>query len=1024
MRGYVNMERNCEGDTGSSGYGKGRGGLTGSLGMASLEVLASGRIFSANESALKLLDKARTHLSGKIKETLDESEPSEILGENVIDSFVDDVFSMAWGDMFRNAVRDVSEHGGKKSFTLTVFFGECPVRLENTVLPVMRHDSEEDIFLVILETANGSGLPKIFLQDHRKTARGESGADMGLDISLPDYGKINVDIIDSDFNVRYVDEEWKKIYGDPTGRMCYNYFMDRTEPCPGCGLRKAFQMEKPFVTEQNLVKEGGRAVQVTTIPLQDEKGEWLLVEINTDITGRKKMREDFQRVNTFLDSIVENIPNMIFIKDARELKFIRFNRAGEELLGYSREELIGRNDYDFFPREQADFFIAKDRETLSRGGTVDIEEENIDTKYKGKRFLHTKKVPIRNDKGEPEFLLGISEDITERKKAEDALLESQKRFRALVANVPGVVFRCSCDEYRTMRFLSKGIEELAGYPGEDIIDNSRIRFNDIIHEEDRSRVGETVSRCVSEGKPFQMDYRLVTASGDIVWVRENGRGVSKEEDAPPAFVDGVIVDITLHVKAEEEIRCQWGILSNLMDNIPFFVFWKDRSAVYLGCNRAFAEVSGVGHPENVRGKTDHELAWREEEANFYRHLDFEVMQNGEPALNVEETQLQAGDKETVILSSRVPLRDGNGDVAGVLGIYADITEQKEKEKRLRLFKDLMDQSSDILFIVEASTGKFLDTNHQAITMLGYSSEEFLGMKVSDVEPMVFGEQDIWEFFQEIKASGGSVVRGEYLMKNGQSVPVEINAKYVEFGEDAYVVVVARDITERLIYENKLKDSERKYRTIFENTGTITAIVDDDMSIVMANSEFRKFFGFDPDAGDTGKKMDTLVCPEDRQSMESYHRLRRIDPESAPHEYEIGMIDVNGRVRSTHVTVALIPGTGKTVLSFLDLTDLRAKEFELAKQRDLLDSTNKALEHKIKELNEALGHIRKLEGLVPICSSCKKIMKSGTDPKKKDSWVNIEKYISERTSASFTHGLCPDCIGKLYGDMAEKKKKKK
>jgi PAS domain S-box-containing protein len=122
----------------------------------------------------------------------------------------------------------------------------------------------------------------------------------------------------------------------------------------------------------------------------------------------------------FLDSIVENIPDMIFVKEASELRFQRMNRAGEILLGMKRSELLGKNDYDFFPKEQADFFQDKDRLTLARGFAVDVIEEPIDTKH-GQRWLHTKKVPLLGEDGRPRFLLGISEDITERKRTAEAL---------------------------------------------------------------------------------------------------------------------------------------------------------------------------------------------------------------------------------------------------------------------------------------------------------------------------------------------------------------------------------------------------------------------------------------------------------------------------------------------------------------------------------------------------------------------------------------------------------------------------
>ncbi|MCX5797600.1 MAG: response regulator [Elusimicrobia bacterium] len=135
--------------------------------------------------------------------------------------------------------------------------------------------------------------------------------------------------------------------------------------------------------------------------------------------------EGLQEAKGFLDSIVENVPDMIFVKDAQDLRFVLFNRAGERLLGYDRGELIGKNDYDFFPKKEADFFTSKDRDVIDKGELLDIPEEPIQTKN-GPRLLHTKKIPIRDQAGRNAFLLGISEDITETRKREQQMLEAQK----------------------------------------------------------------------------------------------------------------------------------------------------------------------------------------------------------------------------------------------------------------------------------------------------------------------------------------------------------------------------------------------------------------------------------------------------------------------------------------------------------------------------------------------------------------------------------------------------------------------
>jgi two-component system sensor histidine kinase UhpB len=146
---------------------------------------------------------------------------------------------------------------------------------------------------------------------------------------------------------------------------------------------------------------------------------------------RKRAEVELRRSEIFLESIVENIPDMIFVKDARELRFVRFNKAGEELLGHARRNLIGKSDYDFFPADEADFFTRADRNVLRNREVLDIPEEPILTKGKGLRYLHTKKIPIVDENDHPLYLLGISEDITERKRAENELQRSFELLRTL-----------------------------------------------------------------------------------------------------------------------------------------------------------------------------------------------------------------------------------------------------------------------------------------------------------------------------------------------------------------------------------------------------------------------------------------------------------------------------------------------------------------------------------------------------------------------------------------------------------------
>jgi PAS domain S-box-containing protein len=223
---------------------------------------------------------------------------------------------------------------------------------------------------------------------------------------------------------------------DLIGRKCSEIMLCNQEKLCEIIARKKHVLN----IEQTLRSFSGKNLTVlkNTAGLILNDKEYVLVSF-IDISERKRAEEDLHRTKQFLDSIIENIPNMVFVKDALDLKFVLFNRAGEKLLGYSREDLLGKNDYDLFEKERADSFTANDRNVLKNGNTVDVPEERIMTRHQGPCILHTKKIAIADENGKPEYLLGISEDITEKIKAARALEASEQKLRAQFENSPDMI---------------------------------------------------------------------------------------------------------------------------------------------------------------------------------------------------------------------------------------------------------------------------------------------------------------------------------------------------------------------------------------------------------------------------------------------------------------------------------------------------------------------------------------------------------------------------------------------------------
>jgi PAS domain S-box-containing protein len=217
----------------------------------------------------------------------------------------------------------------------------------------------------------------------------------------------------------------------------------------GQGNIQSFQLTKKFIHKDGHVVYG--LLNSTVIRNKNNEALYFLGNVQ-DITTLKnteqeliKAKEKVEESETFLLNIFENIPNMIFIKNADDLKFTHFNKAGEQLLGYTREELIGKNDYDFFTKEQADFFTSKDKAVFESNDLLIIEEETINTKYDVK-ILYTKKIAVKDKTGNNRYLLGISEDITKKKEIEKKLIEanekteeSEQRLSAFINSIPDII---------------------------------------------------------------------------------------------------------------------------------------------------------------------------------------------------------------------------------------------------------------------------------------------------------------------------------------------------------------------------------------------------------------------------------------------------------------------------------------------------------------------------------------------------------------------------------------------------------
>jgi PAS domain S-box-containing protein len=292
----------------------------------------------------------------------------------------------------------------------------------------------------------------------------------------------------------------------------------------------------------------GRHPEIIENPSSDEIGE-LTKNFNNMVFAITERTKELTRKEHELDTIIDNIPSMLFVKDANDLRFIRFNKAGEILTGKTKEQLLGHNDYDFFPKSQADFFIENDRYVLGTSQSKEILEESIDTPN-GTRLLHTKKVAIKDEYGKPIMLLGISEDITEQKQAEELLRISEEKHR--------LAMEASRDGIWDWDIVTGKVDFSPGWCrmiGETQVGNDYFSWESRIFPGDKERVLNSLTKHLEGQTSFwQAEHRLQHQNGSWVWVLGRGKIVKHDENGKPLRMVGTMLDIEKQKAMEKDLE--------------------------------------------------------------------------------------------------------------------------------------------------------------------------------------------------------------------------------------------------------------------------------------------------------------------------------------------------------------------------------------------------------------------------------------------------------------------------------------
>jgi PAS domain S-box-containing protein len=325
--------------------------------------------------------------------------------------------------------------------------------------------------------------------------------------------------------------------------------------------------------------------------------------------------------------------------------------------------------------------------------------------------------------------------VAEGKQKEEALRESEDRFRDLVEHSQDLV--CTHDLEGNILSANPWASTILGIPPGELLG---MNFRDLLVPEVRDLFGSYLDEIRTRGTARGLMW-VQTRNGERrLWEYKNSL---RTEGVAEPIVRGMAQDITERKRAEDALRASQMMIEEIINAIPVRVFWKDRNLIYLGCNSIFARDAGFADPKDVIGKDDYQMGWREQ-AELYRADDRQVIESGCSKFLIEEPQTTSEGNIITLLTSKIPLRNSNGEIGGVIGTYYDISDRKRVEAEKEKLQAQLQQAMKMEAVGRLAGGVAHDFNNLLTVITGYS--ELLLKKIGKESPMR-------EEVEEIKRAG-------------------------------------------------------------------------------------------------------------------------------------------------------------------------------------------------------------------------------------------------------------------------------
>jgi PAS domain S-box-containing protein len=531
-----------------------------------------------------------------------------------------------------------------------------------------------------------------------------------------------------------------------------------------------------------LLKKNGKIVGIQTIA--------------RDITEQKQIEEELKAEQAFTQAALNSIVDTFYVFRVNDGKAVRWNSSLEEISGYSSEEVSSMISFDFYPESEHEKMREATKKIIETGQTtIELTGRTKDGRLIPFEYIATL---IKDKSGEPLYICSVGRDTTERKRAEEALQESEERFRSLsLASFEGI----SITDEGVFIDANEQLLSILGYTRDELIGKKII---DIVVPEHHNIVKESVATK----KEDHYEVKSICKDGRIIDVEVRPRFM---EMGGKRFRLTAIRDVTERKRFEESLRKSEERFRNIVESSPMgmhmYQLEPDGNLVFTGANPAADKILGIDNNQFI-GKTIEEA--------FPPLADTEVPQRYRSAaaegIPWFTEQISYTDEK---ISGAFEVHAYQTSPGGMVAQFLDITGRKRVEEALTESENRLRTLSEATFegIAITEKGVCVDANQQLVSILGYEMDELIGLEVSKCvapEDVDFVQSKIMEGVEE-------PYEHRALRKDGEIIFVEVHARMMEIKGEQVRVTVIRDISERKLKEKALEESELRFRSLIEQT---------------------------------------------------------------------------------------------------------------------------------------------------------------------------------------------------------------